>query len=166
MLDAEKPDFVVFTGDNIDGKSSDAESVGGGVGTASDSGMQSEWLVMEPVISRGIPFAVVFGNHDEEANLNRSVLMNVVVEMPHTLSARGPQFLFGPPENPAMKEHVGNYYLTLKGLNGVPAFNFYFVDSGDYSSWDEQPYDVEGYGAWWRLPRRLTLCRLGVGEPD
>jgi DNA repair exonuclease SbcCD nuclease subunit len=52
VLEAEKPDFVVFTGDQLNGQDStwDARSV-----LAKFS---------REVADRGIPWAAVFGNHD------------------------------------------------------------------------------------------------------
>ncbi len=52
-LDAEKPDLVVFTGDNVvqSGKLLNAVAIR---------------HIVEPVVSRGIPFAYTFGNHDGE----------------------------------------------------------------------------------------------------
>jgi hypothetical protein len=61
MLDAEDPDLVVFTGDNIFGPDL------GGVGV--EAALQRAFA---PVIERGVPWAAVFGNHDSENNLNRS----------------------------------------------------------------------------------------------
>ena len=54
MLDAEKPDFVVFSGDQLNGQGTswDARSVLAKFAKA--------------VTQRGIPWAAVFGNHDDE----------------------------------------------------------------------------------------------------
>ena len=46
VLDAEKPDLVIYTGDVIFGR-------------PADKGMRR---ALEPAIKRGIPFAVTFGN--------------------------------------------------------------------------------------------------------
>lgn len=48
VLDAEKPDFVVVTGDLV----------------YADSVMNSVDAIFQPVVDRGIPFAFTFGNHD------------------------------------------------------------------------------------------------------
>ena len=55
VLDAEKPDFVIYTGDLIFGR------------PAKESLLQA----VEPVVSRGIPFGVTWGNHDDEQDMNR-----------------------------------------------------------------------------------------------
>lgn len=52
ILDAEKPDFVVYTGDQLHHDVTDSQS--------------AIFKVFSPVIKRSIPFAAVFGNHDSE----------------------------------------------------------------------------------------------------
>lgn len=52
ILDAEKPDLVVLTGDKIHHDVSDTQS--------------ALFKVVAPIIERSIPFAAVFGNHDSE----------------------------------------------------------------------------------------------------
>ena len=55
VLDAEKPDLVIFTGDVIYGK-------------PAEEGMRT---VLNLVSKREIPFAVTFGNHDNEQGMTR-----------------------------------------------------------------------------------------------
>ena len=53
MLDTEKPDLAVFTGDVVTG-----------------IGADSSWVnFMKPFDERGIPFVVTLGNHDREQEL-------------------------------------------------------------------------------------------------
>lgn len=54
VLDAEKPDLVIYTGDLIFAKPA-AEGLN---------------KALEPAISRHIPFAVTWGNHDDEQDMN------------------------------------------------------------------------------------------------
>ena len=54
-LDRVKPDLVVFTGDNV---------------VSED--LQTYDQVLEPLVTRGIPFTMCFGNHDEEASGGRT----------------------------------------------------------------------------------------------
>jgi len=120
VLDAEKPDFVVFTGDNIDG--------------GADNASLSIQLAFKPVVDRGLKFAAVFGNHDEESNLPRSELMDAVNAVPGSLSLVGPSSIHG----------YGNYYLKLQDQT-TTKFHLYFVDSGDYSQYAQ----VDGYDWIW-----------------
>ena len=52
VLDAEKPDLVVLTGDQLHHDILDSQS--------------AIFKVVAPLIERSIPYAVVFGNHDDE----------------------------------------------------------------------------------------------------
>lgn len=52
VLDAEKPDLVILTGDQIHHDIPDSQS--------------ALFKVIAPIIERSIPYAAVFGNHDDE----------------------------------------------------------------------------------------------------
>ena len=52
ILDVEKPDLVILTGDQLHHDISDSQS--------------ALFKVVAPIIERSIPFAAVFGNHDSE----------------------------------------------------------------------------------------------------
>ena len=59
VLDVEKPDLVIYTGDLVFGKpASEALS-----------------KALEPVVSRRLPFAVTWGNHDDEQDMTRIELL-------------------------------------------------------------------------------------------
>ena len=70
VLDAEKPDLVIFTGDVIYGK-------------PAEEGMRT---VLNLVSKREIPFAVTFGNHDNEQGLTREELFKIIQSIPHNLT--------------------------------------------------------------------------------
>ncbi|KAI8645473.1 Metallo-dependent phosphatase-like protein [Parasitella parasitica] len=112
MLDREEPDLVVFSGDNING---------GGVSDA----RAATFKFAEPVVKRKIPWAVVFGNHDDENDLTREELLEVMKRMPYSLTERGPVDLPG----------IGNYILKVYSNNTNSAahdFTMYFLDSHAY----------------------------------
>lgn len=90
LLDLEKPNLVVFSGDNING------------GLVSDA-RAATFKFAEPVIKRNTPWAVVFGNHDDENDLTREELLEVMNRMPFSLTERGPLDIPG----------VGNYILKI-----------------------------------------------------
>jgi DNA repair exonuclease SbcCD nuclease subunit len=52
ILDVEKPDFVILTGDQLHHDILDSQS--------------TLFKVVAPLIERSIPYAAVFGNHDDE----------------------------------------------------------------------------------------------------
>ncbi|KAF9428842.1 hypothetical protein BGZ94_000790 [Podila epigama] len=90
MLEAERPDLVVFTGDNVDGFSS-------------NDAYATILKYSRPVVERGIPWTIIFGNHDEEGDLSREEMMRSVRDIPFSLSERGPLDISG----------VGNYILKI-----------------------------------------------------
>ncbi|KAF9234987.1 Metallo-dependent phosphatase-like protein [Melanogaster broomeanus] len=94
-LDAEKPDLVVFTGDQLNGQ-----------GTSWDPKSVLAKFAVE-ITDRKIPWAAVFGNHDEENGDN------------------GPKDIHG----------VGNYVLKVKSADRsmTHLLTLYFMDSGAYS---------------------------------
>ncbi|WP_300692572.1 metallophosphoesterase family protein [uncultured Bacteroides sp.] len=64
VLDAEHPDFVIFTGDVV-------------VSNETFKGLD---IVLEPCIKRHIPFGVVFGNHDDEYDSARPELYDYIAK--------------------------------------------------------------------------------------
>jgi predicted MPP superfamily phosphohydrolase len=99
-LDAEKPDLVVFTGDQLNGQrtSWDPKSV------------LAKFAAT--VIDRNISWAAVFGNHDSEDKLPRQDVMKLLEALPYSLSKAGPQEVYG----------VGNY--VLKVFSADPCVRF------------------------------------------
>ncbi|KAI5951719.1 DCR2 [Candida jiufengensis] len=107
ILDLEKPDLVVLTGDQIFGL------------TAPDS-ETAAFKALAPFVERKIPFAIVLGNHDAEGSLSAQELMGLYSDLPYSVSAVGPVDVDG----------FGNYLLTVQGKSSSSvALAFYFVDS-------------------------------------
>ncbi|MDR0756771.1 MAG: metallophosphoesterase family protein [Tannerella sp.] len=118
-LDAEKPDLVIFTGDVVTGK-------------PYRKGLD---MVIEPVISRQIPWALVFGNHDDEQDLSRKELAELL---------QGYPFFAGKMKKIKNVTGYGNYVLEVRGhgSNRTKAL-LYCMDSHAYSTL--KPV-VDGYG--------------------
>ena len=66
VLDDERPDLVIFTGDVV-------------YSAPADSGMLQ---VLEPVVKRKLPFVVTFGNHDNEQGMAREQLYDIIRKVP------------------------------------------------------------------------------------
>ena len=116
VLDAEKPDLVIYTGDVIFGR-------------PADKGMRR---ALEPTIKRGIPFAVTFGNHDDEVGMSRKELFDFIKDMPGNLTSTV-EGLSG----------VTNFILPVKASDGSKdAAVLYVFDSNSYSTLK----GVKGYG--------------------
>ncbi|WP_165040153.1 metallophosphoesterase family protein [Dysgonomonas sp. ZJ709] len=121
VLNAEKPDLVIFTGDVIWAK-------------PVKQGLDE---VFAPVIERGIPWAYVFGNHDDEFGMSRQELMDYVVQKPYCLAQAGDESLDG----------VGNYILEVKDKKNEKLKTLlYLFDSGAYT-----PIKNLGSYDWMRL---------------
>jgi hypothetical protein len=118
-LDAEKPDLVIYTGDIVTGKPYKA-------------GFE---LVLEPVVSRKIPWAAVYGNHDAEQDLNYEDMSAFVQSYPYNAG------------NMKKIKNVsgnGNYILEIKDQGGKKTQALlYCFDSHQYST--HKP-TVDGYG--------------------
>ncbi|WP_339314891.1 metallophosphoesterase family protein [Paenibacillus sp. FSL R10-2734] len=109
VLDAETPDLVVFTGDLIH-PSDKTDPV------------QMMQQAVELVIERGIPWAYIFGNHDTEAHITRTELVEAVMAQLHSVTKRGPERLTG----------EGNYVIEIGNQKGSD-IALYFFDSGNVS---------------------------------
>ena len=91
MLDIEKPDLVVFTGDQLNGQ------------TTTWDGPSVLAKFARAVTERGIPWAAVFGNHDDEDGISRAAQVKYMQGLPYSLVERGPKDVHG----------VGNYVLKV-----------------------------------------------------
>jgi hypothetical protein len=117
LLDSIKPDMVFFTGDIVISKEI----------------FQGWDEVLNMVIARRIPWAVVFGNHDDEQGWTRERIMKYITTKPYCLAERGPTSIQG----------VGNYVIRIKkSTNKQTAAILYGLDSNAYS----KGYEPEKYG--------------------
>lgn len=105
VLDAEKPDFVIHTGDIIFG----------------EPAAESARAALQPLVDRGIPFAVVLGNHDSDFSLSRGEIYDLVRSIPGNVNT---------PADTAALYGYSNDIITLSGANG-PDHVLYLFDSGN-----------------------------------
>jgi hypothetical protein len=131
VLDAEKPDLIALTGDIVEGSEA-----------APDGGAAYRQAVL-PIERRGIPWAAVFGNHDDEGPAKRLDLLKAQRKERHCLTRRGPVRLTG----------VGNYVLPILPARGTRlAAALYFLDSN--------AYDARGLGDYaWIAPDQIAWFR-------
>ncbi|XP_071739108.1 probable inactive purple acid phosphatase 29 [Rutidosis leptorrhynchoides] len=144
LIEAEKPDLIVFTGYNIYGPD------------ATDA-VKSLNAAFSPAINSKIPWAAVLGNHDQESTLSRKNVMKHIVGMENTLSQLNPSGFDD-------IDGYGNYNLEVYGAEGSSyvndsILNLYFLDSGDYST---LPSAIPGYG--WIKPSQQRISSAYVNS--
>jgi hypothetical protein len=119
ILQAEQPDFVVFTGDLLDSGycQNPLESIRNAVAAVDRS---------------KVPWAAVFGNHDSEGEASRESLMEVLTSFSNCMSQAGPSEVSG----------VGNFVLNVYSSQETDkcAAALFFLDSGSYA-----PENIGGY---------------------
>lgn len=141
VLDSEKPDLVIHTGDIIFGKPAE----------------QSIREVFAPLVKRGIQFGVTFGNHDDEFDKTRTELLSIVRSIPGCITSTT-EGISG----------VTNYLLTLGRVGAAnPDRVIYLFDSNAYSTIE----GIEGYGhihfdqiAWYR-EQSSRFTQMNGGKP-
>ena len=125
LLDTEQPDLVVIGGDCIYG------------GTCSTEAELRQALaaVAYPMEKRGIAWAIVFGNHDQEhyakTKLDKAAVLKIYAGYAHNLNVRGDTRIHG----------AGNDVLLVRDQQGKsPRFGVWLLDSGEYA-----PESIGGY---------------------
>lgn len=109
VLDAEKPDLVVFTGDVV----------------VSKNALEGWERVLAPVELRKIPFAVTFGNHDTEADVPTTDVLAFIAKRPYNVTTNAGGGVEG----------VGNCVLPVRNEKGdATAWNLFLFDSHAYTN--------------------------------
>jgi 3',5'-cyclic AMP phosphodiesterase CpdA len=132
VLDAEQPDFVVLNGDNISG------------GCENTLAMQQAMNnVILPMETRKIPWAITFGNHDEDSTpqggLKEEDQLAFYRRYGYNRNEPSPKGVTG----------SGNCNLLIQGSDGrAPAFNLFLIDSGRYAPEKIAGQDFDGYPTW------------------
>jgi predicted MPP superfamily phosphohydrolase len=123
VLDAEKPDLVILTGDIVTGNKENWPTL-------------ESWEILTDLLNNyQVPYAVAFGNHDDEAQVSRAELLEYLSNRPYCLiSDEAGQEVAG----------SGNYVLPLSNSKGEVEKLIYCMDSRSYSLAKDK--GVEGYG--------------------
>ncbi|KAI8623805.1 calcineurin-like phosphoesterase [Xylariaceae sp. FL1651] len=129
LLEDEKPDLVVLSGDQVNGD------------TAPDA-QTAIFKYAHLLIKHKVPYVSIFGNHDDEGSLPRAGQMALIEQLPYSLSSAGPDDIDG----------VGNYYVEVlaQGSSKHSALTLYLLDTHSYSP-DERQWS--GYD--WIKPNQI-----------
>lgn len=137
----EKPDLIILTGDIIYGKPA----------------LDNMRNVLKAVAGHDIPFAILFGNHDDEFGASREELIKISHEFPNSLTGEEPNI-----------SGVGNYILKVKSnTRNKDEALLYCIDSHAYSKIE----GVKGYGFInfdqinWYLQKSAEFTQANNGKP-
>ncbi|KAF2418955.1 Metallo-dependent phosphatase [Tothia fuscella] len=132
MLDEEKPDFVVLSGDQVNGE------------TAPDA-QSAAFKFAHLFAQHHVPYAAIYGNHDDEGSLTRQTTTDLLTSLPYSLTQPGPNTIPG----------VGNYFIRVLSHTGHhAALTMYFLDTHSYS-----PDDKKYHGYDWIKPEQIKWFR-------
>lgn len=139
VIDKEHPDLVVFSGDVVTGKPA-----------------RKGWdMVLKPLSEKGVPFAIMMGNHDAEQGLTRAEIANLITAVPNNLNKKTANGL----------SDISLEILSSK--NDKVSSLVYCMDSNDYSKLDS----VKGYGWFsfdqiqWYRQTSSSFTRQNAGKP-
>lgn len=118
VVENAKADFIVITGDVVY-----PFWINGGT----HNNLKASKKFADLMESFGIPWTLVFGNHDSEvwAKCNKSQLGDFYQSLEHCCFTKGEEGLTG----------VGNYCIPLKNEDGSLNTALMFIDSNAYLSW-------------------------------
>lgn len=112
-LDAANPDLVVFLGDDVYG------NIIGNDEAATKAAIDA---IIQPVAERNLPFALVFGNHDDQGGVSKETQLAYYQSFPNCMALDSGEL-----------SGCGNYTLPIYDSVGKKAiFNLWFFDSGTY----------------------------------
>ena len=111
-IEAEKPDLIVLTGDNIAGNTLSEEKT--------ETAIRAVMDVLDPY---GIPVAIVFGNHDEESGVSKEDQMAIYNQYECSISYDDGEALWG----------CGTYNIPVYSSSDDTkvVFNCWMFDSGN-----------------------------------
>jgi hypothetical protein len=117
VLDDQQPDLVIFTGDNISSGPENSDDVRAAIDN-----------IAQPVDSRGIPWLITFGNHDEDhtptTGVDETAMLDHYMSFPNNINRPSEQGVHG----------TGNMHVLILGWQSdEPVFNIWALDAGRYS---------------------------------
>ncbi len=146
-LDTADPDLVVFLGDMIHAPS---------IGNNLEATKKAIDAIINPVVDRGLQFAIVFGNHDDEGGISKETQMAYYQSFPCCLAVDGEPIT-----------GCGNYYLTVNGIDGTPKCVLWFFDSGTYDTTGAGTYACVGKDQldWYKQTSSRLTAQYGNKLP-
>jgi hypothetical protein len=142
VLDDQQPNLVVFTGDNIT-KGCDTP----------DEVKTAIHHIVAPVDSRGIPWFITYGNHDEDSTpksgLDEEEMLAIYRSYKYNINKPSPKGVHG----------TGNMNVLVSNAKGnKTVFNIWGLDSGRYAPDEiaDQSIEADGLPYWdWIRPSQI-----------
>ena len=132
-VEAEKPDLVVYTGDQIKGYGVTYKGKGDELTNAVSNTIKR---LLEPVTKRNIPYAVTFGNHDRQVGIsNKDQFENIYKKIGNCIGEQAEGIDGG-----------GTCNIPIKASDGSDrdVFNLYLFDSGtDAKGGGYEPFSTD-----------------------
>ena len=145
-LDKTKPDLVVLVGDNIAGR---------WLGVNKKQVAKAIDNIVKPINDRHIPFAVVFGNHDQESGISKEEQMKMYMSYKYCLAV----------DEGSSLSNCGTYNLLIKDSKGEKnVFNIWMVDSGTSAKGGGYQYVNEDQIEWY-IKTSNELKKENGGKP-
>ena len=143
ILDTEKPDVAILTGDIV-----------------TDSPARDAWDVIAGVfLDAKTPWGITLGNHDSETDLSKSRIFDYLKNKPYFIGEKGPDEIHG----------NGNYVLPVSGSGNKIAALLYCFDSNHYPPVKKYGnYDCIHYDQieWYRKQSEsFTIQNSGIPLP-
>ena len=156
VLNHEKPDLVVFTGDLIFGKPA----------------AESYRTVLECISKHGVPFVFTFGNHDCEFGMSNSELYDLALEVPYCIlpergECKSPDYAIRIFASDSKNEDASAMLMGGALAGESPAALLYCFDSNRYIP--KQGYDYvhfEQIAQYRALSRAFTEANGGKALPS
>ncbi len=142
-LERERPDLVVFTGDQIYGIHPSFYNK-----SRKEQAVRTIKEIIAPVEKAGIPFAVTYGNHDCQVGLTNAEQADIYAGSPYNISGE-----------PHSASDRGTFRLPLYGKNGH-VFDIYLFDSNGQAPTGEY-YPVSEEQLDWFREERERACENG-----
>ncbi|KAL4501577.1 hypothetical protein ABPG72_018628 [Tetrahymena utriculariae] len=130
LIQMYHPNFATLTGDMVSGYAWDNTT----------TFYQRNWKkYTSPFTLNNLSYSIILGNHDDQANLNRTQIMDLDMTNPFSYSNKS---VPGLPEG-------SNYYLTIyeNATSNVPKAMLWFLDSHDHECED----DTDSWGCISRI---------------
>ncbi len=154
-VEAEKPDLVVYTGDQIKGYGVTYKGKGRELENAVAKTIKT---LLEPVIKRNIPYAVTFGNHDRQVGIsNKDQFEKIYKKLGNCIGEQAEGIDGG-----------GTCFIPIKASDGSDrdVFNLYLFDSGtDAKGGGYEPFD-ENIIKWYQCTRDSLKEKNGGYVPS